>query len=205
MNRGPGRTWALFLAVFAALAGLAVPRIWERVTLQDLRISNVQPPSPVQGRLQRLTGIANFPHDKPIELWIVVEGHSGGGRGGLWPQGAVRWKDGDRKEWACDIALGSPDEREVGSYTVWAVFADPQASGVFRDFVQNKLARFKDEPLEEWPPSPSLERLIPLQFFREPVAKPIKNRRGLLLSDNWRLRPTFCRWPKWGSPFDAAH
>jgi hypothetical protein len=122
-----------------------------------------------------------------------VEGLSGGGRGGYWPQGEVRWNSRQRSSWSCDIALGSPDEREVGRYKIWAVLAEPRAHAAFARFVRTKLLKGSDVPIEDWPTR--VKRVISMEVERKPMRKPLKTSRGIPVSDNDRRRPAWCKWP----------
>jgi hypothetical protein len=58
------------------------------------------------------------------------------------------WWDPDRRNgWSCDIALGSPDEREVGLYKIWAVLVEPEAQATFRKFIEPGSSR---EAIRQW-------------------------------------------------------
>jgi hypothetical protein len=163
-------------------------------------IAITPPRPPVRGRIHTIRGAASFPGNQPLTLWIVVQGLSGGGRGGFWPQGAVRENPRLANAWSCTIALGSPDEHEVGRYKIWAVLANPGAHAAFSKFVREKLLKGSEIPLEHWPAG--VVRSVSIEVERRPVRHPKYTSAGVTVSDNDRRRPAYCSWPP---PSAATH
>jgi hypothetical protein len=190
-ERRSGRGY--FLAVFAAILAVGLPLIVNYADVQNprLQISIQAPPAPVRGRLHTIKGTASWPSNQALRLWIVVEGTTGGGRGGYWPQGEVRWNPSQRNAWSCAIALGSPDEREVGRYRIWAVLAEPKAHGVFAEFVETKLTKGSDTPMRNWPTK--IARKKSIEVNRLKMIQPKYTSRGVKVSDNDRRRPAWCK------------
>lgn len=208
MGRRSGWFWNLFLVVLGAILGaiLAVlaPAGWEWLDPPNPRqpITITQPRPPVRGRLHTIRGTVSFPSNQPLTLWIVVQGLSGGGRGGFWPQGAVIGNPDQTNAWSCAIALGSPDEREVGRYKIWAVLAGPGAHAAFSKFVRTKLLQGSDIPMENWPAE--VIRSVSIEVNRRSVAHPKYTSRGVKVSDNDRRRPAYCEWPPPGAATHRA-
>ncbi len=162
---------AIVLLVIGAGLAVVVPKMWDWWDPPNPRyvITIDQPRRPVTSRHLTIKGIASFPSNQPLSLWIVVQGLAGGGRAGYWPQGAARLDPDRRNGWSCDIALGSPDEREVGLYKIWAVLVEPEAQATFRKFIETRLIKGSDTPMESWPAD---VRRVSIQVERERAPKP---------------------------------
>jgi hypothetical protein len=200
MERRSGLTvGAIVLLVIGAASAVVVPKAWDWWDPPNPRyvIMIDQPKRPVTGRLQVVRGTAGFPSNQPLSLWIVVQGLAGGGRAGYWPQGAARLDPNRSNGWSCDIALGSPDEREIGLYKIWVVLVEPQSQAILRKFVETRLIKGSDTPMESWPVD---VRRVSIQVERKRAAKPKRTSRGVLVSDNDRRRPAWCKWPPPATP-----